>query len=573
MNESRSFKIDPHLIFDVISKQSGSVSKAIAEGAMNSVDAGATKCHIDLSIDDFTIRDDGKGFVGRNEIEKFFETFGTPHVEGDARFGKFRMGRGQILSFGHNRWRSGVFSMDVDIKNRGLDYTLRETPDDLQPGCSIEVDLYERLCPTDLDGTVREVKELLAYFPIPVFLNGMLISKDRSSVKWDHEDEKCLIAFRESGPIKLYNLGMFVHAYSPGQYGGNSAIVVSKEQIAVNFARTDVLVNQCDVWRHIRKVLDRYSNTRGEKKLRLTSEDRQYRLRKFLTGQITYAAFREEKVIPVFPSGYTTLASLVDSCSYRTKPLVVLMPGDNERIAEAVVRGERARVLRSEILDWCNVDDAQALVQSFIEGASHPGNEEWHLKRVRGLKFASLKSVSTGICDGHTLIHSKELTSIERSALVGLRAASTAVRRSMRSADDLFEFPKDREMRIGLSDSALAWTDGASFIAFDRKFLNESVKSLGGIGGLVGTCLHEFLHDEDDTSSHIHDGAFYERFHNLILGATLDAQRDFLRAFHTSTRSLKAKIPAGLRRDLDIVFAISEASAESEHSDRDDAAA
>jgi len=295
-------------------------------------------------------------------------------------------------------------------------------------------------------------------------------------------------------------------------------------------------------------------------------EDRQYTLRKFLTGQITLAGFRKEAVFPTFPSGFTSLDSLLNSCVYRgdQRPLVILMPGDNDRIAEAVVRAERARVLRSDILDWCNVDDVDGLIESLIEGASQPGNDQWAAHGIRQIKTSTLKAASTGIVGSHSVLHSKELTLLERCIVRGLSASSLAVRRSMRSPDNLFEFPKEREMRVGLSDSALAWTDGRSFIGFDRKYLNESIKSLGGVGQLIGTVLHEFCHDEDDSGSHLHDVHFYERFHNLILGTTMEAQRDFLRAFYASSRSLKVKIPAGLRRDLDTIFAITEAEAEAD---------
>lgn len=74
--ETRQFQMHAKLLYDVIRRQAGTLSKAILEGIMNSVDAGATECRITLEPKRVTVNDDGKGFKNREEIEKFFEVFG-----------------------------------------------------------------------------------------------------------------------------------------------------------------------------------------------------------------------------------------------------------------------------------------------------------------------------------------------------------------------------------------------------------------------------------------------------------------------------------------------------------------
>lgn len=140
--ENRKFRMHPDLLYSVIKNQAGSIAKAILELVMNSIDAGAS--HVDVRLDRNTVQvaDDGKGFTSQQEIDDFFECFGTPHTEGDATYGKFRMGRGQIMAFCRNTWMSGRFEMYVDIQARGLDYTLKTGLAEVR-GCVVEGDQYQ----------------------------------------------------------------------------------------------------------------------------------------------------------------------------------------------------------------------------------------------------------------------------------------------------------------------------------------------------------------------------------------------------------------------------------------------
>lgn len=142
--EKRDFRMHPDLLWSVIKSQAGTLSKAFLELVMNAVDAGSDKVEILFDRNTFKVSDGGKGFTSRREIEDFFETFGTPHKEGDATYGKFRMiGRGQIFSFAKNTWQSSAFRMDVDIKTLGLEYNLHENQS-MVNGCVISGEFYDK---------------------------------------------------------------------------------------------------------------------------------------------------------------------------------------------------------------------------------------------------------------------------------------------------------------------------------------------------------------------------------------------------------------------------------------------
>lgn len=117
--EIREFKMHNNLMHTIIFKQSGSFEKAITELIMNSIDADSTRIDIDFDSEKriFSIADDGKGFTTEEEIESYFDTLGTPHKDGDAKFGRFRIGRTQIFAYASTVWRSGTFRMSVDFLN------------------------------------------------------------------------------------------------------------------------------------------------------------------------------------------------------------------------------------------------------------------------------------------------------------------------------------------------------------------------------------------------------------------------------------------------------------------------
>jgi hypothetical protein len=76
-----------------------------------------------------------------------------------------------------------------------------------------------------------------------------------------------------------------------------------------------------------------------------------------------------------------------------------------------------------------------------------------------------------------------------------------------------------RKVMIGKSTTAAAWTDGSSYIAFDRRFIAKLGFNTSGIFTLFSAGLHEYCHGEPDSESHIHGLDFYKRFHDGLHGA------------------------------------------------------
>jgi len=93
------FEVDENIVNDLIYRQNGTVATALGELEMNAIDAGSEKIEILVSAEGFEIRDNGTGFADEKAVMRFFKRFGTPHTDGNATFGRFRIGRGQIMAF------------------------------------------------------------------------------------------------------------------------------------------------------------------------------------------------------------------------------------------------------------------------------------------------------------------------------------------------------------------------------------------------------------------------------------------------------------------------------------------
>lgn len=252
--QRRSLKMHRKLLLDVIGRQAGSLDKAILEGVMNAVEAMAeaklAKPRVDIEFSEaaegkpahLRISDKGKGIRDEAEIEAFFETFGTPHTESETAIWKqFRMGRGQLFNFGVNRWRTATFNLTVDVANWGLDYEFENDLEFVQ-GCVIDIDLYKNPVGngySSAEALKAAVKKQIEFMAVPVFFNGERLSTDPATLTWDDEDEYAYYLWARGANLTVFNLGALCKTI-PASDAGVTGVVVSKQQLKINFARNDI---------------------------------------------------------------------------------------------------------------------------------------------------------------------------------------------------------------------------------------------------------------------------------------------------------------------------------------------
>jgi hypothetical protein len=521
-SEQVQFEMHRRLLYDVILKQAGTLAKAILEGVMNSVDSGSKSCHITLTDKTLQITDDGRGFRSRDEIMTWFKVFGQPHTEDEGKtYGRFRMGRGQLFAYGANLWRSNQFLMDVDFKNRGDKFELKSDQKP-KPGCTIDIQLYDPLIPSELQETEINLKRWCRWVPIMVFLNDDPISHDVKEYDWAIDNADAYGSLDGSAQLRIYNQGIFVQEFAKHIFGTGGEIV-SKQALEVNFARNEVQ-STCPIWKRLKPLIDKTGRERVSRKPSLDDGERVNLLRRAARFDITGNELKQLKIFTAVTGQHYAIGH-VASHKFRSN-FTVCPPGD--RTGDSIHRRRLAFVLSQDVLTNMGMTP-----QQFKEWACKSGG--WYGMRddedIRQ-KFVPFEKLSKTINTEHALVAEKDYTEHEQVWMALLSMARHRLKLDNEQDEDDWRerrrrqrsLPRNREIVVGLSETMLAWTDGSEYIAFDRKFLAANHWDMRGLSQVGSVLLHEFCHDTDDLKAHTHDQTFYELFH--------DSAREFMGEFY-----------------------------------------
>ena len=548
-SEKRRFKMHPAMIYSSLHAQAGTLSKALTELICNSIDANASYVEIKLDNHTYEIIDDGRGFQSAKEIDEFFETFGQPHVEGDATFGRFRIGRGQAFSYSKSQWRSGQFEMIVDVKNCGLDYDLVVHTNPVFAGCSIKGEMYDALSPSDLLICERELHQLVAYISVPVYLNGTLINKNPANCKWDMVTDDAYIKIKATGTLKVYNLGAFVREYHSHHFGCGGD-VVSKTALQVNTARNDILTSKCECWKRIRKFLIAKNTDKNIRASRLDDAARQNLILQFRNGNVSFDKMKDAKVVTLCNRQRVSLKSLRG-----TRVPVTLTPEAGSRVADVILARKLALVLAPETLDEFGVDSVDRFLDQIADLLEQDKKESWQANTFRQLPRVEFSTVAKMFDTSQIMLADKELEKRDRILLSAIRAGNEefVMRMNFERSDssDL----AIRNVFAGKSESAAAWTDGSTTVVFNLPELRKGNGGLQGFNQICLTLLHEYLHDTNDAGSHLHDTEFYEKFHDFAFAPPVwNAATTMFREYVKGLKAAKIRIPRNLMRDADMSF-------------------
>jgi hypothetical protein len=505
--ERRTLGMHPKLLMDTIKRQAGSLHKAVLEGCMNAVEAGSPEVNIEFMEEkkDFilTIDDTGRGIVDRKEIEEYFETFGTPHTESENVVWKqFRMGRGQLFSFGKNTWRTSQFKMVVDIKNWGLDYELEEGLPEIK-GCQITVELYDNPIGSNthsqypsVESFKENVREQVRFFETNVFFDAEQINTAPSTCQWDYEDEYAYYIFNSGTDFSWYNLGAFVmkeSAWKRGMHG----IAVSKKQLKVNFARNDIQ-HDCEFFGEMKDVVKKNVIREAKKRTRRTFTD--YERRAMLTylrdGEQEYDEVNKIALIQTAQGKRVTLDYIRKNRQQWT------FAPNGDRLADKLMERGAALIFDEDMLEQLGYTGRRANFFNWLthsEDGYSVHHDEW--QRVKKL-YVSYEKLTSGISDEYITLPEKKLKTIEKRIIKVLQKGYCW---------------KGRVINLGYSDRANAWTDGQTYITIDRHYLESLyLGHPSHVNKLMMLLAHEMAHDEDTRGTHVHGPDFYENMVRIL---------------------------------------------------------
>lgn len=496
------FTMHPDLLRSVIKRQAGTLSKAILEGVMNSIDAGSSHVDVTLMNDFVSIIDDGRGFSGREEIDLFFTTFGQPHEEGDAIYGKFRMGRGQMFAFGKNVWRTGSFQMNVDIdKNLGFD--LQEGLP-FKKGCDIKIDLYRPMQNWEYSSIEREIVTYVKYTNVPVFINGVQVNKPPTLKDFpDSINEAFIKLDATSSGIQVYNLGVYVQTI-PSSSFGVGGVVISRNQMVVNFARNAVMVNECPVWAAAKPIINKRGRELVVKKPTLSDAERENAIDRIIQKDVNRDDLRSIKVF-VDVTGKAWSINMINRGGFAYWSFA--KKGDGQ--ADLMIQNNTALVFDENWLAKFEVDDLSQVFDSNGYRSEYYGNFP---------KFKDFETLCESKQSEHTLIAPKDYTAKEKVWLALLNSVAYEYFKTVHGWN--WSTSNKRDLRIGKSNSANAWTDGESEVIFNRTFLKDHpmVRADGAIDlahvtRVLQTFIHEYTHDADSREN-MHSPEFYQAYHD-----------------------------------------------------------
>ena len=136
------------------------------------------------------------------------------------------------------------------------------------------------------------------------------------------------------------------------------------------------------------------------------------------------------------------------------------------------------------------------------------------------------------------------------SGRIGYMARCALVDHDLVPADQRYTGAR-RELSVGESDTAEAFTDGKTYVALSRSLIASVYKGgLRDMQRLFGVLVHEMIHDSDSSDSHSHDHAFYEVFHDVMLGGGGELYDMGLAAFRQLCAK-RDKLSARQARELD----------------------
>jgi hypothetical protein len=294
-----------------------------------------------------------------------------------------------------------------------------------------------------------------------------------------------------------------------------SGTLISKKSIRLNMARNAWLETECKLYKIGKKLLLEEGGNKVDRKKSLNNEDRKYIIRQFLAGEISYYSIRDKKLI----KGINGKCYTFDQVENYTN--ITVSPNTSSQIGENIMKDRVAFCFCPNGLSWFNansVDEFIENIKTLVLLNQKQGNPDhigpkWFIGRVKGVDFSEYIERYNG---DYMIVSKDDQTKQEKVAISTFvnRFVSPINRAVGRANNSLLGY---REIVLGESQVAEAWTDEKSYIAIDRKVLTKNLnRGVEGANYIIKLLVHEYCHTEPSCEEHGHGEEFMSRFHEAI---------------------------------------------------------
>jgi hypothetical protein len=387
-----------------------------------------------------------------------------------------------------------------------LDYDLEEDLPFVQ-GCHITIELYDNpLRWTRMEEFQKSLGKLVKFMPVPINFNGTIINTDPESCKWDYQDENAYYKFDyQSGvlPMSVYNMGAFVMDMSTSRTG-MAGFIVSKKRLEVNFARNDVILT-CPVFKDIQDVIKKNRKIERHTDRRVLNDaSRLVALKDFLDGSEDYSKICTLKLIPTAQGKRMSLEDIRKSkISWTFSPI-------GDRFADKM----------------CEAGIALCFDESILDDMGYSGQKNafftWlfteYNRVARYYSWADSFDRMEALYTDFSKIRLSKGCSADLYSIIPDTKLGVSYRRLLKVLNGYKGIWDGRVIRIGVSNTSSAWTDGKSYVVLNKEFLDKlGFAWIGNVYQLFAVLTHEMAHDINTAMTHIHSPDFHENFYRITM--------------------------------------------------------
>lgn len=556
--EQHEFDADKGVIIHFIQSQAGTLAKGFLESVMNAADARASKITFEIDGDGYRIIDDGEGLPTRDLILEVFNRFGFDHTNHQRQWGRFGLGRAQNWNWAREQWRTHNFMLDVDVRERGLKWNLHKDCEH-QPGLVITGSFYEPMSAIEQADTIRELTRLCKYIAMEVVINGEQVNRAPQTQKWTEETEAYYLQVSDGNYLHVYNMGVHVCDIYAGTAGAGGTVVTKPgHPLTLNVARNDIMRNTCKVWPVISQRLRELARERAAKPepTRRTSDaDRDFMAQR--TADPNDATAFEGAMFSLSTGRHITLQRINTLC--RSGAVLTKAERGNP-IAERLYREGTVIPFTEQTFERFGVSDAAGFKSELLRRLrAHVATQE-SVRRFWSNPYRWIEEAlvhnKLEDCPGFAMLQSSvipdhELSKADKRALSAIRQMAWDAAKAVEA--EVGKEVVERQIVMGLSSHAEAYTDGSTYIAVVDTFVKKCLRDgLSGFHQLANVLVHEYLHNTEDSGSHTHDAEFFETFHEVMVRQGARVAGTAAKAYEAWAKAEK-RLSRKRAKELDVV--------------------